>query len=154
MKPVKRIERRHMSPFVWRSVDRFKLHVHFSTQVANHNDFAKMGGFWGQWPPKIELTWIILIGGSYTHGNTAFDVSTKKIGPYLLVDIGFHGEKKGEKLKKAYISPICPDAPSQPIVTKIGRFGGMDEVINRTKFGVDPSTGVGSAGCWKLAFSL
>ena len=28
------------------------------------------------------------------HGNTSFDVSTKTIGPYLLVVIGIEGEKK------------------------------------------------------------
>ncbi len=46
-----------------------------------------------------------------------------------------------------YISPLCPDDPFHPIVTKIVKFGGMDEVIKRTKFGVDHLIGVGSAGC-------
>jgi hypothetical protein len=35
-----------------------------------------------------------------------------------------------------YISPLRPDNPSHPIVTKIRVVGGMDEVIKRAMFGV------------------
>jgi hypothetical protein len=47
------------------------------------------------------------------------------IGPYLLVVIGTEEEKrkKGRNLKW-FISPHCPDNPSHPIMTKIGKVGG------------------------------
>jgi hypothetical protein len=45
-----------------------------------------------------------------------------------------------------YISPFCPDDPSRPIMTKLGKVGNMDEVINRAKFGVDRLSSAGSVG--------
>ena len=82
------------------------------------------------------------------HGNTSFDVSTTEIGPYLLVDIGIEGErqKKVEKHRKAYISHHHPNALPRPIVTKLGKVGGMAEVVNRAKLGVNRIIGVSSAG--------
>ena len=77
----------------------------------------------------------------------SFDILTTKIGPYLLVDVGFEGEKKKKsRQKKVYISPHCPDEPEQPIVTKFGKVGVMDEIIKHTNFGVDRLIGVGSTG--------
>ena len=60
-------------------------------------------------------------------------------------------KEKKKKEKKAdtpevYISPHCPDEPQQPIVTKFGKVGDMDEVMKRTKFGVDRLIGAGCAG--------
>jgi hypothetical protein len=56
-------------------------------------------------------------------------------------------EKKKADTPEVYIfSPHCPDEPQQPIVTKFGKVGGMDEVMKRTKFGVDRFIGVDSAG--------
>ncbi len=45
-----------------------------------------------------------------------------------------------------YNSPYCPDDPSHPIMTKIGRVGYMDEIIKHVKFGVDRLISAGSAG--------
>jgi hypothetical protein len=51
-----------------------------------------------------------------------------------------------------YISPHCPDDPSNPIRTKIGKVGGIDEVIKPVKFGVNRLIGAGCAGREKLPF--
>jgi hypothetical protein len=80
------------------------------------------------------------------HGSTSFDISKMKIGPYLLIDIWNDGEKSVGNPKKWYISPYCPDDPSNPILTEFGKVGDMDEVIKRAKYGVDQLIGAGSAG--------
>ncbi len=45
----------------------------------------------------------------------------------------------------------CLDDPSQPIATKIGIVGGIEEVTIRAKFGVDRLIGAGSAGSRNVA---
>ncbi len=76
--------------------------------------------------------------------KASFDVSTTKIGPYLLVVRGT--EEKKVRNPKVYISPHRPDDPFGPIVTNFGKVGGMDDVSSRAKFGVDRSRDVGCAG--------
>jgi hypothetical protein len=98
-------------------------------------------GFWGLKTPKIRLDAYRICGGSNRLGNSLFDVSTTAIRPYLL---GLK-EKKGDK-PKVYISPYCPNDPSQPIMTKVGKTGDMDELIKRAKFGVDRLSSAGSVG--------
>ena len=85
------------------------------------------------------------------HGYISFDVSTKKIGPYLLVVIGIEGEKKTRKRARKdcriiEISPPRPDDPSQPIVTIFGEVGGMVDMTKCARFGVDRLIGAGCAG--------
>jgi len=50
-------------------------------------------------------------------------------------------EKKGnyKKSQRGYISPICGEFPIQPILTKIGIWVGVADIINHTKFGDDRS---------------
>jgi hypothetical protein len=79
-----------------------------------------------------------------THENTTFDVSTKKIRPKLLIVIGFEGENVSNL--GWHSSPDCPVDQSHSVVTKIGKVGSMDEVIERIKFGVDWLIGAGSVG--------
>ncbi len=79
------------------------------------------------------------------HRNTSFDVSTTKIGYYLLVVIGIEGEKKRGKRGESEIQRFSPDChfdPFHPIVINFGKVGG----IKRAKFGVDRLRGAGSAG--------
>jgi hypothetical protein len=37
-------------------------------------------------------------GGTNTHGNTSFDISFMKIGPYFLVDVEIEGGKMAETM--------------------------------------------------------
>jgi hypothetical protein len=53
-------------------------------------------------------------------------------------------KKKGEK-PIVYISQRSPDDPDGPIVTKSGKVGGMNYVINCANSGVDRSRVVSSA---------
>ncbi len=53
-----------------------------------------------------------------------------------------------------YISPHRPDDRCGPIVTKFGKGGDVDYVMNCAKFGVDRLRGVGSAGSRKLTLPL
>ena len=94
--PLTCIDLRHLSHSRRLHVNRFGPHLLFCAQVTNNRDFGKNGSFWGTRPPKIGLIRICICGGSNTHGNTSFDVSTTEIGQYLLVDIGSDEEKKGE----------------------------------------------------------
>ncbi len=64
----------------------------------------------------------------------SFDVSTTKIGSYLLV---FKANKRGKGKLKMLISPHSPDDPCGLISTKYDEVGGMDYVIKRAKFGGD-----------------
>jgi hypothetical protein len=93
----------HMSPFRRPSVNRFGLHVQFSTPVANQHDFGKFGFFGLIDPLKLRRG----CKGLNRHKSKLFDISTTKIRPYLPVDIGIEGEKSGETQK--CMSSNCPD---------------------------------------------
>jgi hypothetical protein len=49
--------------------------------------------------------------GTNMHGNTSFDVSTMKIGPYLLADIGNEGEKNVGNPKSGIFHNIAQTTP-------------------------------------------
>jgi hypothetical protein len=83
-----------------------------------------------------------------------FAVAHKRTGTHCLTnqqtksgDTGFEGQKTKSLQtffgQKWYISLPCPDDPLHPIVTKIGRVGGMDKVIQRTVIDVNWLIGVG-----------
>jgi hypothetical protein len=65
-----------------------------------------------------------------------------------VVDIETQGDKYVISFlaKRWYISPHSPDNHLHPIVIKIGEFGGVNEMIKRTNFGVNRLNGVGSGG--------
>jgi len=53
-----------------------------------------------------------------------------------------------------FISPIWGDAPLEPIATKFGNFLYLNEVINRSKFGVDWFNSFGSGEVQNLPFPI
>lgn len=74
--------------------------------------------------------------------------STMKIVKRVLVDVGLEGKKKKnwKVTRKVYISPYYPEAPTDPISTKLAGVTYIHEVITCEKICVDRFIGVRATG--------
>jgi hypothetical protein len=86
------------------------------------------------------------------YGTMRFEIVCIKIRP--AVRPGPRLKKKRLRYPTCYISPIWGEAASEPIVTQLGAWGPLPDIINRNKFHLNQSSSLRALGSENLARSM